>query len=176
MTDRSRRDIDELLGHSDAVYRFLLRWLADEHLAEDLTQQTLLKAWSAMRADEPVRWPRTWLLKIAKNLVIDQFRGRRDEHPLEPDVAGPGTWDSGKRLIDREDVALAMAAMDRLPTRQRMVLYLVAVEQLTMIQISELLELSEGGVRSHLAAARRRMRAMMSELDPSPKSTESTKP
>ncbi|MEO1617828.1 MAG: RNA polymerase sigma factor [Planctomycetota bacterium] len=175
MTQQTRREADELLAHADSVYRFLLRWLADVHLAEDMTQQTFLRAWSSMRDGTEIRSPRSWLLRIARNLVSDRFRERPVDQVLDWDVAGPLTWESSKQLTDREDVAIAMAALDRLPGRQRMVLHLIAVEQLSVNETAELLELSPGGVRSHLATARARMRELLNEQDPDRKDASTTK-
>ncbi|MEM9646617.1 MAG: RNA polymerase sigma factor [Planctomycetota bacterium] len=168
MTDQPQLEAEALIRAADSVYRFLLRWLADVHLAEDLTQQTILKAWKTESKWTHPEAMQTWLFKIAKHTVVDHFRMARTDVPLSCDAAtlDRNPWDSTQLMIQQEEVAQAMRAMDQLPPRQRAVLYLAAVEGMASADIAEVLELSVGGVRSHLAAARRRIRELSRSADP----------
>jgi len=72
-------------AHARELYGFALRSLEDPGVAEDVVQETFLRAWrSARRFDPELGSPRTWLFAILRNLIIDQVRARGDR----PDVVG----------------------------------------------------------------------------------------
>ncbi|WP_433258720.1 RNA polymerase sigma factor [Streptosporangium sp. CA-135522] len=103
--------------HWPLVCGYLLRRTRDPHLAEDLAQETFVKATRALlgwRGESPV----AWLLSIARNVLVDHLRRSRTELPLpDPDELGLG-----------EAVTDAVAVRDvlgRLPERQRRLLTLV---------------------------------------------------
>lgn len=65
-------------AHGDELYGFALRSLADDRLAEEVVQDTFLKAWRARRRfDRELGSLRTWLFAICRNVVIDAARARR---------------------------------------------------------------------------------------------------
>ena len=125
---------DQLEDCASRVYRFALRMTRDHHQAEDLTQETLLRAWSQRHRIARPGALRTYLFTVAANLWRDQLRRRHPpgkaaplERFVEPVSLGVSTESS---FIRREDVALAMRWLGELPDRQREVLHLSAVEEL----------------------------------------------
>jgi RNA polymerase sigma-70 factor (ECF subfamily) len=73
-------------AHGPELYRFALRSLGDQGLAEEAVQETFLRAWQASdRFDERLGSLRTWLFAIVRNVVIDLSRARA----VRPRVAGP---------------------------------------------------------------------------------------
>jgi RNA polymerase sigma-70 factor (ECF subfamily) len=72
-------------AHGSELYRFALRSLGDQGLAEEAVQETFLRAWQAAnRFDERLGSLRTWLFAIVRNVVIDLSRARA----VRPQVAG----------------------------------------------------------------------------------------
>jgi RNA polymerase sigma-70 factor (ECF subfamily) len=72
-------------AHGSELYRFALRSLGDQGLAEEAVQETFLRAWQASdRFDERLGSLRTWLFAIVRNVVIDLSRARA----VRPKVAG----------------------------------------------------------------------------------------
>lgn len=149
------------------VYRFALRLTGDRHLAEDLTQETFLRAWRGRRRLRDPDATAGWLFQIAVNLWRDEIRrsGRRvncvnstpDDRP-----SGEGAPDRG--VLDREDVRRAIKAMDDLPPRQRQVLYLHACEEFPIDRIAECLQISADAVKASLSLARKRMRRQLDDV------------
>src|SRR5512138_2519151 len=94
-------------GYVDRVYRFIFFRIGDEQTAEDLTSQVFLKAWEHLGRYE-VRGISfgPWLFRIARNLVIDHYRTRKEYDSLEmnDDV------DSSPRLMSSMSVDGAIAA------------------------------------------------------------------
>ncbi len=143
------------------VFGFALRLTGDRHRAEDLTQETFLRAWRSGLARREVEQARVWLFQIAANAWRDQLRRQR----LAPERAGPLDLqqpglpsDPGLLAEQRDEVAKALAALDALPGRQREVLYLSACEGLTNQEIAVVLDCTSDAVKTNLSIARRKLR------------------
>ncbi|MBI3002354.1 MAG: RNA polymerase sigma factor [candidate division NC10 bacterium] len=153
---------------------FLIPYLGDPALAEDLLQETFLRVYRRRAAYEPRGAFRTWLFAIARNLALDQIRRRRGSPeatplPQEEGVAGtdPGlvpdpTPDPLGVLVERRTAAALRAALLDLPEADRAVILLSRLEGLRYHEIAEVLGSSEGAVkvRAHraLLALRKRVR------------------
>jgi RNA polymerase sigma-70 factor (ECF subfamily) len=151
------------------VYRFALRLCRDRHAAEDLTQETFLRAWRHRAGLRDVRAARVWLFRIAANLWRDQARrGRLPVARAGPlDDTEPGRSEPPERLAEgREELARALAALDALPPRQREVLYLSACEGLAAAEVAAVLGISPEAAKASLSLARRRLREQLP--DPAP--------
>jgi RNA polymerase sigma-70 factor (ECF subfamily) len=153
------------------VYRFALRLSNDAHTAEDLTQETFLRAWRQRERLRDPRAARVWLFRIAVNLWRDQLRRGRSPvaraGPLEE--SEPGHVLPPERLVaDQEEVNRALEAMAILPPRQREVLYLSACEGLASAEIAEVLGISAEAAKANLSLARKKMRQQLGDLFPAP--------
>lgn len=180
----------ELLAHC-------YRMLGSVHDAEDLVQETYLRAWRAYDRFEGRSSLRTWLHKIATTACLTALeqRGRRpmptglgteDADPIRPVVERPEVpWlepvpdtlvgadhaDPAGVVTSRESVRLALiAALQHLPPRQRAVLVLRDVLQWRAAEVADLLDTTTAGVNSAL----QRARAQLAEV--APKADEMTEP
>lgn len=155
---------DGIEEHVGSVYRYALRLTGRVDSAEDLAQETMLRGWRNWPRLRDKRVTRVWLLKIATNLWNDQLRRRN--LPTESIAADPPCPRAVAATISdaRENVELALAAMDELPPRQRQVLYLATCEQMTNSEVATVLELSEPAVKANLSLARKEMRRRLKEL------------
>lgn len=164
---------DTALPYLDDVYRFALSLTRDEADADDLTQDTFLKAfraWSSFKAGTNCR---AWLFTICRNSFNRRFRRERSRADVEkeggdddslPTVLGHvhiermGIGD----LLDRIDVQPALrAALDDLPDVFREIVTLVDLEEFSYAEAAEVLEVPVGTVRSRLFRARRRMQSAL---------------
>jgi RNA polymerase sigma-70 factor (sigma-E family) len=134
------------------AYRVAYRMLGDRTEAEDIAQETLARAnlrWSRLHER-----PEGWVSRVASNLAVDRYRHRRRE-PRFP--TGPvGLVDD--RIVERGDL---VAALRRLPRRQREVVVLRYVADFSEIDVAAALGCSVGSVKTHgsrgLAALRRHL-------------------
>ncbi len=161
--------VDEALGlYLDTLYRAARALTGDVAEAEDLVQETALRAvraWGALRATEAAR---AWLLRILRRTFLNQRRHDRRRPPrfdLDVDVdvdalvvhpilgAAPG--EPAPAVAISAEVA---AALDALPDGFREVVWLVDVEELTLAEAAEVLEVPIGTVASRAYRARRLLR------------------
>jgi RNA polymerase sigma-70 factor (ECF subfamily) len=140
-----------------AVRRFLFGMCGDWHVAEDLAQESLLKAWRSRANFDGRANVRTWVFAIARNAWLDYLRRRRVrgvEETMDQAVAiastvpGPVASASG-----REFSAQMALAMSSLPPEQREALAMRESDGLTFIEISRLLELPVATVKSRVRYA-----------------------
>ena len=158
--ERAFRQLVEPYRHALEVHCY--RMLGSAQDAEDLTQETLLRAWQALERFEPRAQLQTWLYRIATNACLDELERRpRRPQPIEPFPGGPlgeaasPTYDPAARYAIREGMELALLrAIQELPGRQRAVLIFRDVLAWTAPEVAEVLESTVASVNSALQRAR----------------------
>jgi RNA polymerase sigma-70 factor (ECF subfamily) len=142
-----------------------VRLTGDRQLAEDVVQETLLRAWTHPEALTGAQGqPRAWLLTVAHNVAMDQFRARR-ARPAE--VAGDlldGLIPAGDDEIDRAVQAMVVAeALACLTTEHRAVLVETFYLGRSVSQASAALGIPAGTVKSRTFYALRALKAALVE-------------
>ncbi len=152
-----------LAQYVPGVSRFSLRLTrGDTHAAEELTQETMLRAWRHRRRLGDARTARPWLFKITLNVWRDQLRRLKTRREGQLKLAARGAAaPPDESAVQREQLAGALQALDGLPSRQRQVLYLSACEGLTIAQIGGVLGVSPGAVKASLSLARQHIRTIL---------------
>ena len=154
--------IDNLYAlYSQRIFRFLLTSLRDRDLAEALTQDTFIRAWSAREQFRGDCAPATWLTRIALNLVRDHTRTNRfrfwkkvagtavDAHEFAGFIPDRST-SAESALIAQQQVAHLWKTVEGLTERQRTVFVLRFVEELDLATISEITSMPISTVKTHL--------------------------
>ena len=154
----SQRDALDALytAYKSRIYTFLLRFLADPELADDVTQDAFTKAFTALPKLERGTKVLPWLYKVASNSAIDHVRRRKrftwvrmraiQYTPLEPRAA-----DESGGVGEREHV---QAVLRTLPPENAVALLLHALEGYSYKEIAEIQGASLTAVRSRIARAR----------------------
>ena len=125
-------------------------------LAEDLVQETLVKAWSHHNSFEEGTNLRGWLVTILRNTYFTEYRKhQREVQDSEGVFASRIGVDGGQQI--KVEMNQVQAAIGRLPEDQREVLMMTAVQELTYEEASALLNLPMGTVKSRLNRARARL-------------------
>jgi RNA polymerase sigma-70 factor (ECF subfamily) len=158
--ERAFRLLVEPYRHALHVHCY--RMLGSLQDAEDLAQETLLRAWRALDRFEPRVQFQTWLYRIATNACLDELRRRPrrpelvDPFPDRPaDDADAPAYDPEARYAIREGMELALVrAIQQLPGRQRPVLIFRDVLGWSAPEVAELLDSSVASVNSALQRAR----------------------
>jgi RNA polymerase sigma-70 factor, ECF subfamily len=155
-----------------AIFRFVLASLRDQDAAETLTQECFLRAYrgrDGFRGDAMVK---TWLMRIAVNLVRDHLSNERLKfwrrtQRSSVDLSVAQTWLADRRSSPeaefhaKQQVAAVWAAVAQLPDGQRTVFLLRFVEEMEILEISAATGLKEGTVKIHLFRALRNVRAKL---------------
>ena len=170
---RELADFDSVVQlYRPAVFRFLLASLRDRDGAETLVQECFLKAYRARHQFRGEASVKTWLMRIAVNLLRDHMTNARLKfwrrtQRLNVDLSVAQSWLADRRSSPeaeagaRQQVTAIFAAVDKLPEGQRTVFLLRFVEDLEILEIAAATGLKEGTVKVHLFRALRAVRAQM---------------
>jgi RNA polymerase sigma-70 factor (ECF subfamily) len=150
--------------HREPVYRIIRSYVGDADAALDVTQQSFIAAFTALRRYDAQRPFRVWMTRIAINKARDWARRRAVRRlftfarPIEEaaDVADPGAL-ADVRLADTLELERTMTAMAGLPTNLRDVLVLRTIEGLSQAESAAVLGISEKAVETRLYRARSKL-------------------
>ena len=168
--ERAFRGLVEPYRHALEVHCY--RMLGSAQDAEDVAQETLLRAWRALERFEPRVQFQTWLYRIATNACLDELERRpRRPDPVDPfpdrpseETASP-TYDPAARYAIREGMELALLrAIQQLPGRQRAVLIFRDVLGFTAAEVADVLESTVASVNSALQRARATIDRQLPEM------------
>jgi RNA polymerase sigma factor (sigma-70 family) len=154
-----------ILPHLDAAYN-LARWLTrNEHDAEDMAQESYLRAFKFFEGFHGTD-ARAWLLAIVRNTCytwLQQNRGREtmasfDEeiHTIENEASNPA-----RLVLKSDDREVLKEALEELPVEFREVVVLRDLEELSYKQVAEIANIPLGTVMSRLARARERLKRIL---------------
>jgi len=160
--------------HWAAVFRFALASVRDRDAAQTLAQDCFVHAWKARAGFRGSSTVKTWIMRIAVNLVRDHARSRRlrfwrrtTKDALDISVAGgrlhDGTISAEQRMLVGEKVRAVWTASGSLPERQRTVFLLRFVEDMDLLDIAAATGLKEGTVKIHLFRALQSVRERLGE-------------
>lgn len=169
--------------HGDCLFRYAMARLRDETAAEDIVQETLLSAMQALSSYAGRAAERTWLLGILKHKLVDHFRRRAREVPLDPaetdlsefdplferpdefkdhwnDYLSPRIWKSSpeQALQQSEFFVVLEKCMSKLPERVAAVFTLREMNELETDQICETLNLTQSNFWVMMHRARMSLR------------------
>lgn len=167
MDDQGRAFIEAALPHLDVVYRVARHASRDGHHAEDLVQETYLRAFAAFGSH---RGPSTkaWLVTICLNLARSEGRRARRvvetalPEPYEPAALGASVPEEALANIDRASVSRALA---RIPEEQRLAIVLMDLAGHTASEVAEMLGCPRNTVLSRAHRGRQRLASLLVEED-----------
>jgi RNA polymerase sigma-70 factor, ECF subfamily len=158
--DQLLRSLHE--AYAPALTRFVIRLTGDRGLAEDVVQETLLRAWQrpeVLQREEPA--VKAWLFTVARNLVVDDRRSARARHEFGTDRL-PETA-STDRTDEVLDAMLIADALGGLSAQHREIIVHAYYRGESTAQAARRLAIPEGTVKSRLHYALRAMRLALQE-------------
>lgn len=168
-TDAFRGIVD---SYRDMVLRICARILCDPVAAEDIAQETFVRAWTSLGRYSSRFSMATWLRTIACRLCYDELRSPRNsmtiplpqdnEHAAAPATAAGDSAESA--YIWKESLMQLRRATDSLSAMQRTVFVLHEIEQMSADEIAEATGLSKIQIKSNLYFARRAVRAKIKSI------------
>jgi RNA polymerase sigma-70 factor (ECF subfamily) len=150
----------------DNLYRWLFHLTHDQHAAEDLAQETFLKAFRGLASFRPGSHFRAWLFRIAHNSFLNQRRhAARCGQPV-PDHVATNEAGPAEEAASRETLQLVARAVGRLPTEFRAAFLLRMEEGLSFREIARVLGLTEETARWRVFKARQKLMSVLApQLD-----------
>ena len=170
---KTQEDVSEIITalvaeYSTTLYRVAYSVTRNTADAEDVVQETFLRVLRHRSKLSEVRDYRVWLVRIAWNLVLDRKR-RAKTRPQVDDfedvvrVLPTNELSAEKRVITEQRHGRILALIDTLPAREREVLLLSAVQELSTVEIALVLDTTESTIRSRLYRARHALAALLDQ-------------
>jgi len=148
--------------HQREIMIYILRSLGDRDLAQDVFQETFLRAFRAYKRLPLEANYRAWLYRIASNACHDARRQRaRSPLPLYDSVAAPESPDGATRALAQEVAAFVRS----LPARQQQALVLRKFQDMNYDEIAAVLGCSPETARANVYQGLRKVRAHFAEVD-----------
>ncbi len=188
LVDAARKGDAEAFGvlvrrHQKRIYRLAVHLLRDAAEAEDVTQDTFVRAYGALDRFDGRSEPFTWMYRIAVNLSLNAIRsrktGRKATTPDDPRIEGlladrKSVEADPARLASDRETALALAeGIDQLSETLRTTLILVSIDGLSHSEAAAVLGCPEGTVAWRVHEARKKLRAHLASVGYSEESGES---
>ena len=166
-------DIVNLYQHK--LYQICYRMLGNKQEAEDIAQEAFVRAYINLHSYDQKRKFSTWIYRIATNLCIDRIRKKKPDYYLDAEVAGTDGLDMYSQIAADEqlpeDVVAQMELQDRiqyeisrLPDKYRSVIVLKYIEELSLQEISEILDMPLGTVKTRIHRGREALRKQLNNL------------
>jgi RNA polymerase sigma-70 factor (ECF subfamily) len=150
--------------HSAEIHAYLWRLLRDADLASDGLQDTFLRAWRAFPKLKHHDHLRAWLYTIAthraQSLLRVRSRSEARHTDLTDEMADPRV-SVGKQVVDRETWRRVLAAVDRLPAKQRQALILRRYQELSYGEIAAVMGGTASAARTNVHLAQERLRSWL---------------
>lgn len=140
-------------------------WTGNPHLADDLVQQTLLKALRNQKQLRDFAAAEGWLFRILANCLTDYRRAKREFQSAD-DLEIIDKITPEHRFNDEQLVRKVRQAVQRLPINHRQVVTLVDLEEFSYAGVAQILDIPVGTVMSRLCRGRRALREHLLEMRP----------
>jgi RNA polymerase sigma-70 factor, ECF subfamily len=155
-TPQSAEFREALIGEMPGLRAFAVSLAGSFHVADDLLQDTLLKAWSSAASFKPGTNMRAWLFTILRNTYYSLYR-RRGREVQDTDGVYSGRIATPPSQEGPLDLADFRAALAKLPPQQRDVLLMVGASGFSYEETAEICGVAVGTVKSRLNRARARL-------------------
>jgi RNA polymerase sigma-70 factor (ECF subfamily) len=160
---QSSQDTDEqpfkdfFMRYRPDIYGYLWRIIGEEQAAQDLCQETFLRAWQHFDKVSGYERPVAWLFRVATNLAINyqRYRSTSSDRLLKLEEPEGSGVDPALGIVERDAVATVLQA---LPARQRMALVLRVVYGMPFQEIAATLGVSQANARMALSRGRQQFR------------------
>lgn len=149
------RSYEELVRRYERlVGRVLYPYARRETSAEDLVQETFLRAYDRLETFNPEYRFKTWLLTIANNLGVDTLRRRREVVEFNQEVHGSSAGGAETAALESDRAQAVQKAIESLPETYGVPLILRYTEDMSYAEIAEVLDITVAAVKSRLFRAR----------------------
>jgi RNA polymerase sigma-70 factor, ECF subfamily len=161
--------------YKDKVYQISYRMVGNVHEAQDISQEAFLRAYMNIDSFDVSRKFSTWLFRIVTNLSIDRLRKKKPDLYLDQEISGTDGLTYSSQVAAAEDLPedqvithelqdWIQEEISRLPLKYRSAIILKYIEDLSLKEISEVLDLPVATVKTRIHRGREALRKKLSNL------------
>ncbi|HWW40071.1 RNA polymerase sigma-70 factor [Pedobacter sp.] len=154
--------------YSPRIYRNILRLVKQEALAEEILQDVFMRVWEKRAALNVENSFKSYLFKIAYNLVMDFFRRAAFDRNLMAHLSVVSTafYSNTEEITDLKDTqALLQEAIEALPPQRKKIYLMCKIEGKSYQEVSQLLDISSSTISDHIVKATKSVKEHLSDKD-----------
>jgi len=161
-----------LARHHDSIFGLAMRMMRNRQEAEDITQETMVRALSKIDDYDPNRPFSPWIHRIARNLCVDRFRRKKPTSELNEEISPAGPTATASSAFGRPQDLVAQEAqvhgvlqecLNELDQPYREVIEFFHYRHMSYREIAEQLDVPQGTVMNRLFRARKKLGLLMAE-------------
>ena len=159
---------NDLMPLKDKLFRLAMRITLDRAEAEDVTEDTLIRVWNKREEWSKIKSVEAYAMTICKNLALDRSQKREalnvsiEEHHTETPDKDDGPHE---KMVKSERLKWVHKFFQELPEKQRIVMQLRDIEEKSIKETAEILEISEEDVKITLFRARQNLRNKLQQIE-----------
>jgi RNA polymerase sigma-70 factor, ECF subfamily len=161
--------------YKDKIYQLCYRMLGNAHEAEDIAQEAFIRAYVNIHTYDMSKKFSTWLYRIATNLSIDRIRKKKPDYFLDAEIAGTEgltmySQVAAEEKLPEEEIETMELQQTiqneilKLPDKYRSVIVLKYIDELPLKEISEILDIPIGTVKTRIHRGREALRKQLRHL------------
>lgn len=166
-----------VLCYREEIYRYILKRVYSEDLAQELLQTTFMNAWKNFEMLKNPESTKSWLYKIASNCIASHWRDKAktvsavsnivetEQEPVDIFDLIAGEADILEDLIERFDGRMAVYAMSKLRDEERLLIHMRYIEELSLRQMVQIMGMKEKTLSSKLSRALQKYRKVYFALE-----------
>ncbi|MHB8871395.1 MAG: RNA polymerase sigma factor [Candidatus Doudnabacteria bacterium] len=131
---------------ADSIFRHCFFRVSNREVAKDLTQETFVRTWQALEKGKEIENIKAFLYKVATNLIIDYYRKHKEVSLDSLQEKGVDFVKEGRQAPDFMDLQVVLKEVHSLPEKYRQVLMMRYLEDLSVIEIADVIGASENTV------------------------------
>ncbi len=165
-SEREQQFLSAYKENADALFRFCYLKLSDRELAKDLLQDVLMKAWQYIEKGNDVGNMKSFLFRIARNAVIDEYR-KKKTNSLDAlrDQGFDVSSDDHNDFLRGLDGERALALLATIPETYRDAIYMQYVEGLSLKEIAEVTGESENNISVRIHRGMQKLRDIFRQAE-----------
>jgi RNA polymerase sigma-70 factor, ECF subfamily len=161
--------------YKDKIFQLCYRMLGNRHEAEDVAQEAFIRAYINIHGFNQSKKFSSWIYRIATNLCIDRIRKKKPDYFLDAEVPGTEGLTMYSQIASDTDMPedqlarlelqeIVQKEISNLPEKYRAVIVLKYIEELSLNEISEILDLPLGTVKTRMHRGRENLRQRLKNL------------
>jgi RNA polymerase sigma-70 factor (ECF subfamily) len=149
-------------AYGDAIFRFCVLKVSSREIAQDISQEVFTRYWQALRKGEDFKNERAYLYTVARNLIIDWYR-KKKESSLDTltDAGIEFQGDAANSISDKSEIREVLEVIDQLDEDDREVMLLRYVEGFSPKEIAQLLSESPNAISVRIHRALKKVQDLM---------------
>lgn len=163
---QSKEFYQQIAPYKDKLFRYALKILGNTYDAEDILQETLIKIWKKKEQFKDIDNKEAWCMTVIRNMCFDKIRSakRKQTTDIEEQFGVKDNIDSAQVSLEKKEIVeRILKEINKLPEKQREVMYLRDVEGYSYQEISEMTPYSLDQIKVNIFRARQYVRKALTD-------------